>query len=228
MTDYSKGLLLAAHIRKKLDVKGPLLDNVLKFRDKVLMKQCLEGTNIRFPCLYEHSEVINGQSAFPIIIKPRTYAGSIGVKVVFSKQEYIELFHSIKPNYNRDFIASMEFDRDDIEIEEHIDGTVFHIDGLIYEGKIIFCLPSLYIKPCLNYVNYGPLVSQTISNPSKRAEWSDFAERVHEIMHIPDGAFHLEAFQAASGKVFLEVGMALLHKSVEGFLLRILHDNRMA
>jgi biotin carboxylase len=96
---------------------------------------------------------------------------------------------------------------EDMEFEEYIDGTVFHIDGLVYRSEIIFCLASQYHGTCLDYINGRPLASTSVEDVAEQRRWLAFASDVHKAMRLPDGAFHLEAFLTKnSERLFLEIG----------------------
>ncbi|NER40321.1 hypothetical protein G3M54_01435 [Bacillus megaterium NBRC 15308 = ATCC 14581] len=59
-------------------------EDVLKFRDKVVMKESIEG-KIRTPQLYQLDKLKHNESLFPV--KPRSYAGSKGISILYSQDD---------------------------------------------------------------------------------------------------------------------------------------------
>jgi ATP-grasp domain len=200
-------VLLAARLREVFSVPGPDVASMLKFRDKVLMKRSLSSERVLSPGLFDRQQLRDMPSLFPVVVKPRTYASSVGVSIVQSYEELEQRFPQAVTDYSRPFSAELEFSRDDLEFEELIDGTVHHIDGFVFGGEIKACLPSLYTMNCMGYAGGQPLAAQSISDPEERVSWRHFLDAVHDSLKIPDGAFHLEAFQSKAGKVFLEIGI---------------------
>lgn len=104
-------------------------------------------------------------------------------------------------------VAFKEFSLQDVELEEFIVGNIFHIDGFVFAGEVLFCVASQYVGTCLNYINGQPLASHSVEDVEEQKRWLIFSKQVHEVMQLPDGAFHLEAFLTNTGeRVFLEIG----------------------
>jgi len=198
---------LAAVIREHLNVKGLRTKDVTKFRDKVEMKKSLKD-QVRAPYLYEMEMLLNNPDLFPVVVKPRSYAGSKGICVLHSIQELDKYLkeHNISIDDQTD--SFREFAMDEVEFEEYIQGLIFHIDGLVFNNEIIFCSASKYEGICLNFLKGEPLGSISIDDKDEQDRWKAFTQQVHEAMEIPDGAFHLEAFLTNEGeRIFLEIGI---------------------
>lgn len=198
---------LAAEIREYLKVPGMSVIEAIKFRDKVEMKKSLLGTNVPTPKLYEVEELLQNPLLFPVVAKPRSFAGSKGIQILKSAGELASLQEQLKA---RSELGSgfHEFNLDDLEFEEFISGQIFHIDGLVMDGKIIFCVASEYHGNCLAFMQGAPLGSVSVADEKENKDWLNFAQNVNDNMKIPDGAFHLEAFKNPNGeRVFLEIGI---------------------
>jgi len=64
-------------------------------------------------------------------------------------------------------------------------------------------IASRYIGTCEQYNHNHPLGSYQLETDPAHAEW---VQRVISAVRLQNGAFHLEAFEAARGLVFLEIG----------------------
>lgn len=203
--EYS--LCLAANVRESLGLPGLSLNDSLKFRDKVIMKEALKDTSVRIPKVYSQEEVCSGNIYFPVVAKPRSYAGSKGVEIIKNQHElneYLSLNSEIVLDHSPQFD---EFSMNQIEFEEHIEGDIFHIDGLVYKGKMVFCSASRYIQTCLDFMRGVPMGSVREKSDQEQVKWNHFAQDVCTQMNVPDGAFHLEAFLTPEGeRIFLEIG----------------------
>ncbi|MBI2521010.1 MAG: ATP-grasp domain-containing protein [Bdellovibrio sp.] len=202
MTQYA-----AADIRKQLGVPGPSKGEMEKFRDKVIMKKALVGSNIRTPRVYSEADLRKSTISFPIISKPKAFCGSIGVSLVKNQAELDLLLQRKKEplleRYDTDF---PEMRVDDLEFEEFIEGDIYHVDGISFGHQLIFSKTSKYINSCLDFINGKPIGNIELDEPNEIEKWQQFASVVIEWMHLPDGAFHLEAFLTPKGeRVFLEI-----------------------
>lgn len=213
-------IVLAAYLREKLGFKDNLLEDNIKFRDKVIMKNKLKN-KVKIPTLYSLEDANLNKLTFPLILKPRTYAGSKGIHKMSSIKELNNFIinNKIEINYlNQNF---KEFSLESYELEEFIEGDIYHIDGLIYENKIIFIKISKYLNTCLDYLEGKALGSISIENDVlQESIWKKFAQIICMELQIPDGAFHLEAFQNLKEEpTFLEIaarpGGALVVKTIE-------------
>ncbi|MCL1935950.1 MAG: ATP-grasp domain-containing protein [Defluviitaleaceae bacterium] len=194
-------IYVLAMISSKFGLKGISVEHAHCFRDKVRMKQRL-GNDICKPKLYNIEDVRYGLISYPVIVKPRTFAASHGVYIVQNQDELYSKIENKEINYDRDSIDTLE----DIEIEEFIDAEICHIDGLVFDGEIVFCNASKYIGSCFDYAKGKTLGSiNLLSDEQQQA--LEFVKKIHRDLIIPNGAFHLECFYRDGEFVFLEIGM---------------------
>jgi len=199
ISEYAVEIL--GYINSKLNFKGISFDDAQKFRDKVKMKISL-GDYIKKPILYNFDDIKNDYVNYPVIVKPRSFASSWGVKKFSNKIDLLE-YLKIK---NFDYTKLCKFDLDDVEVEEYIDAPICHIDGLVFNGSIIFSVASEYIGTCFDYANGKPLCSIKCSD-ERQKKASEFADKVKEKLKLPNGAFHLEAFWHNNEFIFLEIAI---------------------
>ncbi|EPZ51624.1 ATP-grasp domain-containing protein, partial [Alicyclobacillus acidoterrestris] len=197
---------LAAEIREYLKVPGLCTADVIKFRDKVLMKKALNG-QVRAPRVYGSKDLFENRDLFPIVAKPRSYAGSKGVSILSSKEDLHEYLQANDVIMDDAIESFHEFSMNEVEFEEYVEGSIFHVDGLIFDNEIIFCRASQYLGKLLNYLKGEPVGSVSVGDRREQELWKEFVQQIHDVMRIPDGAFHLEAFLTNEGeRVFLEIG----------------------
>ena len=91
---------------------------------------------------------------YPLVVKPRQGAGSIGVTIIQNKSEL------------KDFIISTPLSPN-IMVETFTDGEMYHVDGLFKDSEILLYSVSKYFNDCLSFKTNTPLGSYIIddSNP---------------------------------------------------------------
>lgn len=200
---------LAAEIAEQFSHPIKTIDDIIRYRDKVIMKDFLKNI-ISTPSLYSIEDLRSNASLFPVVIKPRTSAASRGISICLSFDELMAELSSRNLNLNHDAKRFIEREGDiaDVAVEKYIEGDVYHIDGLVFEQQIRYCQASQYLISCLDYTLGKPLVGRNVLDANEQLLWLEFASKTHEALRLPDGAFHLEAFKTPSGdRVFLEIAI---------------------
>lgn len=185
------GLLEAFKIRQHLGLPGDELMLLERVRDKVKMKEALTDSGIaypRFAAAPESGKPLPWQGR--TIIKPRLGASSEGV------EEFDTAAGALKDYWERE-------NRQDYQLEEYIDGAIFHADGLVCNGELVNLVVSRYINKPVEFAQGAPLGSfQQVFD----AERHQFAQKVVSALGIRQGCLHLEFFETDDGRrVFLEV-----------------------
>jgi hypothetical protein len=199
-----RDLEVAAQIRSRWDVPGMKADAVGKVRDKVQMKAALRGAGLTVPNNRPIETAASlrawaDEHGFPFIAKPRREAGSRGVHLFRNAAEL------------RDVDGQ---DWTDYEVEDYIPGTVFHVDGLIRDGRLWLCQPARYLGTCLRFRHGEPLGAVLVEEAHVLESMHQFTARCLEALGVDNSAFHLELIQndgsltpARQGElVFLEIG----------------------
>lgn len=195
-------ILVAASIRTKLNLStGPKLTELRIFRDKMLMKQCMEEHQIRTPkylhyeSSYSYSQLVE-RLGNQLIFKPTSSAGSLGVYKVSSAHEYEQ------------FIKEQALCFDQYEVEEFIEGDLYHCDFAIHDQKILFLECAVCSCPNLDFQFGKPLGSMAIAHTDLVFEdMTAFAKKCLHAFGMPGGCFHLEVFlNRKQEMIFLEVG----------------------
>ncbi|HEU0199829.1 MAG TPA: hypothetical protein VFR86_05290 [Burkholderiaceae bacterium] len=196
LTRQENLLMVAAELREEFDIPGMRPDEMILFRDKVKMKDAILRAGIRAPhyCKVEHD-----LRALPwsgkTILKPRDGAGSQGVRLFATAAEAIahvrETFAS-EP-------AHIYFSN--YELEEFLEGPIWHVDGYLFDGKPVEMQTSKYVGTCLDYNSGSSLGSIQFDNPAL-AEWT---LQCLQALNARNITFHLEAIMTSAGPAFLEV-----------------------
>ncbi len=189
---------LAAYLRSQYHVPGLKKNDILKFRDKVIMKQVAQESGITVPVFSGLNDInkiysFATQYDYPIILKPKDGVSSEGVIKIHDDNE---LDYSLQ-----------QINMDGYECEKFIDGTVYHVDGIVFNSKIIFIKISQYLNTCLEYTKGTPLGSVMIDDKLLITKIEEFTQKVIAAFQLDNNSFHLELIIDPSNTIyFLEIG----------------------
>jgi biotin carboxylase len=199
---FENNMLAAARLRDHFGTPGPGLAVTTLFRNKVVMKQRVAAAGVQVPWFYEVSSTtpfaqakeIACRAEGRIVLKPTTQASSIGIRIFDTPQEF--LAHASEHGFE-----------DGFEVEEFIDGTICHFDGVIRDGVVRFLSASRYLGTPFGFRHHNTAVgSVTIDDPGLVRRAEAFTDVVLTSLGLQDGTFHLEAFLTSADEfVFLEV-----------------------
>lgn len=191
---------VAAQIREALEIQGLKCQQARAFRDKTTMKECLFNSNIRVPQIFSIKQIKSFDYPLPLVAKPRSLAGGVGVKIIKTQQEVESYAEKIKLE---DIYKDMN--EEQVFFEEYFDWELFYVDCIVKNKKPIFFSVSKYVGTPLDYLKGKPLASYTYT--SYKVVWKSFLEEIHANFNSPDGVYHIEAFYKESeAPVFLEMG----------------------
>jgi biotin carboxylase len=192
-----RDVLRAAYLRDRFGIEGQTWDSAWNFRSKIKMKDLAIGHGLPCPAYREiiHSfdllEFIE-EHKLPVVIKPIDSAGSVGTTVI-ETQEQLEnlLLEGVPHNW---------------EVEKFVEGDLYHVDGFIYHGDLIFTSCSKYVESCLSFHEDGKFTGSYIldqtTDLSKRL--SDRVTKHLRIMAPPEHTpFHAEFFHTPDDQIIL-------------------------
>ncbi|MFF1870704.1 acetyl-CoA carboxylase biotin carboxylase subunit family protein [Kitasatospora herbaricolor] len=189
------GILGAWRIREHLGVPGPSLEQLEKVRDKVAMKQALVDAGVRHPRF-----VAAPPACGPLpwtgktVVKPRQGASSEGVSIHPTAREALAFYRALP-------------DPAEYQLEEYVEGELFHADGLVSDGTVLDLVVSRYIGKPVDFAHGAPVGSSQLPIDERYAA---FVARAVTALGIEEGCLHLEFFETAEGElVFLEVANRL-------------------
>ncbi|MNJ49827.1 argininosuccinate lyase [compost metagenome] len=188
-------MLKAARLREQLQLVGQHGASARAFRDKIFMKQ-LAQTCIRIPKFRKIHDVmdvisfIEGNN-YPVVIKPIDSAGSVDVQVIHEEQQLVDILEAgLGPN---------------LEIEEYIEGEMYHVDGIFSGTQLLLSHPSRYINGCMAFHEDKYLGSVMLQPGELFNRLNHSVEAVLKILPTPDHAisFHAEFFITNSDEIVL-------------------------
>ncbi|WP_020523607.1 ATP-grasp domain-containing protein [Catelliglobosispora koreensis] len=199
-------ILQASHAAAALGLPGgdPLMIN--RCRDKHLTRQALEAAGVPQPRSILVDTVDDALAAaaeigYPIILKPRALAASLGVVKVNDPDEL-----KAQWDFAHDTTAP-EAPHYDVKVlaEEFADGYEISIDSAVYQGKAHpFCLA----RKELGYFPYAEEVGHYVdaNDPLwQDASLLDMLQKTHEALGFTDGVTHTEIMMTSSGPKVIEV-----------------------
>ncbi|MEK5071624.1 ATP-grasp domain-containing protein [Sporosarcina sp. FSL K6-1508] len=189
-------LIRAAMLRELLGVHGQNVKSAKAFRDKVFMKQILKEKGIRVPKFkkVEHpADLLNfcTENGFPVVYKPVDGAGSENTEILYTWED---VKHALISTAFKPF-----------QVEEFIEGDMYHIDGLWNNEKIEFLVASKYINGCLAYKEDKYLGSFILDEDNiLHNRLLKYTSEVMEALPSPPACpIHAEVFVTPEGKLYL-------------------------
>jgi len=206
---------LAAMLREYLHVPGMGQTVARGFRDKLAMRTRARNAGIACP---EFVHVLNyatitewtSRVAAPWVLKPRAQAAAIGIRKIASAEQLWETIHALG-DAQADYV-----------LEQFIPGDVYHVDSLVFDGRIVFATASRYGTPPMAVAHEGGIfVTRTLADDDAVAsELKDMNARVLDALGLGRGVSHTEFIRDRDGRLyFLEtsarVGGAFIVDVVE-------------
>ncbi|MDQ1741144.1 MAG: hypothetical protein QOE53_2796 [Pseudonocardiales bacterium] len=191
----------AAVIREHLGCAGQKVDDLARFRDKLVMVRTVAGHGVPVPAFADApDEAAVGEFAdrhgWPVVVKPRKGTASRGVLVLESAADLVSL---------RELAPEPRL------VEAFCPGDILHIDGLWTGTGLGPWRASRYLNTCVDFTHGEALGSVEIDDGALLAALGDFITAVAGALGREPWVFHLEAFAgtAADGQpefTFLEAG----------------------
>lgn len=208
-------LEMAAYLRENLRIPGMGETTVRYFRDKLAMRMKAEEAGLPVP---EYRSLLNHERVNrfldrvpgPWVIKPRMYAGAIGIKKVETKEAFW------------DVVNSLGDEQWAYLVERFVPGSVFHVDSIIYEREIQFSIASAYGRPPLDVAHGGGVFTTRILERDSEQQRAliELNRHLLNAFGMRRGVSHSEFIYGEDGKLyFLEtsarVGGAHIAELVE-------------
>jgi biotin carboxylase len=212
---------MAAMLREHLQLSGIGRTTASGFRDKLAMRMRARSIGLPVP---EFSAVFNDQEVNdfaarvrpPWVLKPRSSAAAIGIKKIASHDD---LWRALD--------AAGE-ERSNGVLEQFVPGDVYHVDSIVWNGKVVFAVAFKYGRPPMEVSHQGGLFV-TRRLPDDAAEARALVEanrRLQEGLGLGRGVSHTEFIRHESSGaggagefVFLEtsarVGGAFIVDTIE-------------
>ncbi|RMG02886.1 MAG: ATP-grasp domain-containing protein [Acidobacteria bacterium] len=147
-------ILTAAKAREHLQLDGMSSSYALRFRDKLQMRNLASKTGIpcpEFTGIFNTDEINEylDTTKPPWIVKPRTEVSAFGIRKCETKEQVWQVITSLDTrNTWRDHPSQYL-------IERFIEGDVFHVDSVVYDGEVIAVGIGKYGKPPYKITHHG-------------------------------------------------------------------------
>jgi hypothetical protein len=186
-------ILPAGRLRDAFGIPGISGEQALRFRDKMVMKRAITAAGLRTPrCVSACDLPLDAGWRGRTVLKPRSGSASEGISIFDTCAEAMaaaEKRSKSEPGFAETY-----------ELEEFVEGDIWHIDGYLHEGIPVVIQPSRYINTCLDFERGRPLGSVQQQDEAM-ARWT---LQCLDALGVPTLSFHLEAIDSAEGPVFLE------------------------
>ena len=194
---------LAASLREHLRIPGMGDTTARHFRDKLAMRMQARDHDMRVPDFvhvlnYDEVREFMQRVPPPWVFKPRSEAGSIGIRKINSQDEFwpsLDVLGDRQSYY---------------VLEKFVPGDVFHVDSIVSEREVVFSLAHRYGQAPMKVLHEGGIFStQTL-----RADSDDYAQieqynrRVIAAMNMVRGVTHAEFIKADADGQFYFLEMA--------------------
>jgi biotin carboxylase len=205
-TDQETPMVAASLLAQHFGARGVSLAAAISSKDKFLQKQALRAFGITVP----EFRLVSGTAAqraqaldgfrYPAVLKPVSAHGSRLVSVVPHAQAAADVLAAVEPGTP---------DVEAFVLEEVMQGTEMHADGLVADGEVVFLSVSRYhahVLEARGRALIGSTVLEPVADASRYAAAQGLAQATATAMEHEAGAFHLEYFETARGLVFSECG----------------------
>lgn len=190
-------LILAAKLREMLNLEGMNINQAISFRDKIRMKKVLEENNIKVPKfkkVKDKKDIIDFLNKHEkIVVKPISGMGSAETFIINSIEEVNELL-------------DRDIDILNYEVEEFIDGVMYHCDSVVKYGEVVFSVTNRYMNSTMDYNKSYYLGSIMIDDSILDNKINIFNQKVIQALQLQNGATHLEVFVKPNDEIiFCEI-----------------------
>ncbi|MDQ3287861.1 MAG: hypothetical protein M3Q42_06295 [Pseudomonadota bacterium] len=198
-------VLRVAALNDVLDTSGMRYQQALQFRDKIRMKGAAEAGGISVPAYSSVAVPFDlvrfvDLHGYPLVIKPVSGSGGSGTTILRDVGDLERVLTSSQFSYKE--IAATHI------VETFVEGDMYHVDGLVIDGKVELPFVSRYYNSCLSFQtgqNVGGYMLEAV-NPL-RARMLDVMDDVAvSFSFAATSAFHLEVFHTPADElVFCEI-----------------------
>ena len=135
-------VLRAARLRVRLGLPGQHTESATAYRDKVVMKQLVQAAGLRVPAFAPIDDPLdlldfNAAEGFPLVVKPRFGAGSEDVAILRTMSDVTAFL-------GRQRESKVPYLPGQWMAESFVHADFFHVDGIMWDGRIVHAWPSQY------------------------------------------------------------------------------------
>jgi biotin carboxylase len=191
-------LEMAASLREHLRVPGMGETTTRYFRDKLAMRKQAADKGLNIPEFIHvlHHDAVNAfleRVPGPWVLKPRFMAGAIGIKKVYSKDEFWSIVNGLGD------------DQSNYLLEKYVPGHIFHVDSVVSEREVLFAVSSRYGRPPMEVSHEGGVFATRLLERGTPLDQSLLEKNklVLSAMGLVRGVSHTEYIQGRDdGKLY--------------------------
>ncbi|CAX56878.1 ATP-grasp domain-containing protein [Erwinia pyrifoliae] len=190
---------IAAWANDRWQLPGLTFDVAARFRDKKRMKQIAQQAGIPTAREISMDAIHQGEATFPLVLKPRSLAGSVGVRIISDASQLAAVSIAGSDEYR-------DMDEQQYFIESYNPQPLYQIDAVVLQGRLAFLSVGEYIGKPIDYLNECPLGYLSVTDDHLQRFWRPFTAKILSAFDGPDGVYHIEAFgDAGEGAELLEI-----------------------
>ena len=145
-------LEIAALLREHMQLPGMGESATRLFRDKLSMRTRARAAGLRVPeftPVLNHAEIDHflRNTTGPWLIKPRTNASAIGIHKIHQPEDIWPILDQLGDAQSHHVL------------ECFIPGDIFHVEGVTWQGSVLFGLPFIYGQPPMQTMHEGGIFS---------------------------------------------------------------------
>mgnify|MGYP001411174678 FL=1 len=200
----------AAALREHLRLPGLGETGARYFRDKLAMRTQAAAHGIPVPPFtpvfsYDRLRDYMARVSPPWVLKPRSEAGAMGIKKLHDAEQVWR------------WLDQLGDEQSFFHLEQFIPGEIYHVDSLVYDGRVLFAQPHKYARPPLTVAHDGGVfVSRTLPDGEDARAILDLNARLLAAFGLERGATHAEFIRGADGQYyFLEVAARVGGANIE-------------
>ncbi len=200
----------AAALREHLRLPGLGETGARYFRDKLAMRTQAAAAGIPVPPFtpvfsYDRLRAYMERVPPPWVLKPRSEAGAMGIKKLYSAEEVWR------------WLDRLGDEQSFFHLEQFIPGEIYHVDSLVYDGRLLFAQPHKYARPPMTVAHEGGVfVSRTLPQGDEAQAILNLNGRLLTAFGLERGATHAEFIRGADGRYyFLEVAARVGGANIE-------------
>lgn len=196
---YEFDVLRAATIREALRLPGQWTRSAMMYRNKHVMKKMVQQHGIPIPSFRKIITPIDliefiERHNYPVLIKPIQGAGSRKISTLNNPHDLRQFLRQGIPP--------------DTMVESFVEGDIYHVDGIINNGKIEFVCTSKYLRPLYQYQS-GTYTGGYLLHPTNplSIRMEKLTAQVVQALDTPaNTTFHAEWFHTPDDRIiFCEI-----------------------